>query len=423
MDAMKNTRKQVVVAGAGFAGLTAASLVKRGLGDGVNVTVYDRHAEFTFLPSLIWVPFGGRSLEDIQVRYEDALAPLDICFEQAEILRVDPAAKMIETELGKTSYDYLIVATGSEPNFAAVPGLGPDAGFTQSVLNARHAAMAARAWQEFLKNPGPVVIGAAQGASFLPAAYEFAFNLAYALRRGFLRHKVQITFVTPEPFLGHLGLGGVGRSRAALEWYFRHADIDWITDAELERVEEGKLRLRKGALHRSFERAGVGSSAAGSELEFAYAMIMPPLLGSEAVRLSGLGNERGYVATDEYGRDRHHPEILAAGVAAAISPSGAAAVPVPKSGYLSQTFARNAAKTVISAERGWAPVAATIYEKDLKCVLDAGDQGVVILSDHAYAPSLRRHPLLLPGWWGHWAKVAFERYYLWKVRTGRLHWP
>ena len=50
-----------------------------------------------------------------------------------------------------------------------------------------------------------------------------------------------ITFVTSEPYIGHLGLGGVGDSKSMLESELRDHDIKWITNAKTTKVEAGKM--------------------------------------------------------------------------------------------------------------------------------------------------------------------------------------
>lgn len=50
------------------------------------------------------------------------------------------------------------------------------------------------------------------------------------LRRRKLRNKVPMTFVTSAPYVGHMGLGGVGDSKTMLESAFRNHDIKWITN-------------------------------------------------------------------------------------------------------------------------------------------------------------------------------------------------
>ena len=73
--------------------------------------------------------------------------------------------------------------------------------------------MQASAFEEFCKKPGPIITGAVQGASCFGPAYEFTFILETELRRRKIRDKVPMTFVTAEPYIGHLGLDGVGDTK------------------------------------------------------------------------------------------------------------------------------------------------------------------------------------------------------------------
>jgi hypothetical protein len=114
-------------------------------------------------------------------------------------------------------------------------------GHTHSVCTVNHAEAFWAQYQDFVKNPGPVVIGAMPMASCFGPAYEFAFILDADLRKRKIRNKVPITFVTSEPYIGHLGLGGVGDSKSMLESEMRGHDIKWITNAKTTKVEAGKL--------------------------------------------------------------------------------------------------------------------------------------------------------------------------------------
>lgn len=69
-----------------------------------------------------------------------------------------------------------------------------------------HAESFWKDYQEFLKNPGPVVIGAMPMASCFWPGLRIAFILDTDLRKRKLRNKVPITFVSSEPYIGHLGL-------------------------------------------------------------------------------------------------------------------------------------------------------------------------------------------------------------------------
>jgi hypothetical protein len=58
-----------------------------------------------------------------------------------------------------------------------------------------------------VNHPGPVVVGATQGAACFGGAYEFVFNVAYHLKKQKL--KVPVSYVSAEPFAGHFGIGGL----------------------------------------------------------------------------------------------------------------------------------------------------------------------------------------------------------------------
>jgi len=51
------------------------------------------------------------------------------------------------------------------------------------------------------------VIGAMQNSAIIGPVYEFAFLLDADLRYRNIRDRVPITLITPEPYVGHLGLG------------------------------------------------------------------------------------------------------------------------------------------------------------------------------------------------------------------------
>ncbi len=336
----------------------------------------------------------------------------------------------METQTDSLRYDYLLIGTGPHVDFSAVEGLGPHGGYTQSICTADHAVQAGEAWQEFLKAPGPVIIGATQGAACFGAAYEFVFNIEYALRKAGVRDKVPITFVTAEPFAGHFGIGGLKWAQEMTEWFFRHTHIDWVLNAVIEKVTPNEVHFRQGSLHRARpsrdgDRAEPSDDLSGKTLPFKYAMIIPPFLGVEAIRKSGLGNERGFIVVDDYFRHTQYPNIFAAGVSVAVAPPSPcpAGCSVPKTGYISEVMAKYAARNIVASIEGKPLTPKPTTEVDAKCVLDAGNQGIIMLTDRVYAPSQRKVQLLIPGPWAHWTKVWFEKYFLWKMRTGRVNLP
>ena len=152
------------------------------LGEDVEVTVVSASDRFLFNPSLIWLPFGKRNAADITFGLGPTFDAHGIEFVHAEATAIDPAARTVATASHSYGYDYLVVATGFRNKFDVVPGLGPD-GYAQTITTLGDAERAGTAWRKCLDDPGPVVIGATQGASCFGAAYEFLFNTATSCAR------------------------------------------------------------------------------------------------------------------------------------------------------------------------------------------------------------------------------------------------
>ena len=175
-------------------------------------------------------------------------------------------------------YDFLVIATGPELAFDEIEGLGPHGGHTQSICHVDHAEHAGAAFEEFCKKPAPIITGAVQGASCFGPAYEYTFILETELRRSKIRDKVPMTFVTAEPYIGHLGLDGVGDTRGILESAMRDKHIKWICNARMKKTEAGKMTVE--------EVAEDGSVAKTHELPFGFAMMLPAFRGIGAVAAS-----------------------------------------------------------------------------------------------------------------------------------------
>jgi sulfide:quinone oxidoreductase len=399
--------KRVLVIGGNFGGLTAALELKYELGEDADITVVSASDRFLFNPSLIWLPFGKRSAGEISFPLEPVFAGHGIGFAHAEATAIDPATRTVSTTSGSHTYDYLIIATGYRNNFGIVPGLGPD-GYAQTITTLADAERAGAAWRKFLDEPGPVVIGATQGASCFGAAYEFLFNSSHQLRKAKLHDKVSLTFVTAEPFAGHFGIGGLPGGEKLLTMFFKKEGITARTGVAFEEVTGDRIKLTDG-----------------SAVPFRYAMVVPPFVGQDLVRSTpGLSDDKGYIPVDDTYQSKAYPEIYAAGIAAQVPVPWHTAVPIgiPKTGFPTESMAKVAARNIAAAIKGEPPVKHKDFaDMAAVCMLDAGNNGVMILADHMLPP--RKAAVMIPGPQTHAMKVAFEKYYLWKSRHGYVRLP
>jgi sulfide:quinone oxidoreductase len=401
------TRAKVVVLGGNFGGLTAALAVAHELHGDVDVTVTSPEDRFLFTPSLIWLPFGKRSAADITFPVEPTLTEHGIDFVHSAAFRIDPVAKVVDTGLRRLSYDYLVIATGYRNDLTAVPGLGPD-GPAATITTLADAERAGRAWRAFLNEPGDIVIGATQRAGCFGAAYEFLFNTAYQLRKAGLKRRTRITYVTAEPFLGHFGIGGLPHGETLLGLFLRKENIRAVTGVAMDHVDAGAVHL-----------------ADGRDLPFSFAMIVPPFLGQDVVRdTDALADANGFVRVRPTYQSEKYDDVYAVGVAAAVDVPWQTAIPVgvPKTGFPTEQQAHVAARNIAAQIRGEVPGEHKEFgEIPAVCVMDAGNNGVLILADRMLPP--RKHGVLIPGPQSHLMKLAFEKYFLWKNRHGYVQLP
>src|SRR5450830_914004 len=288
----------IVIMGAGLGGMPTAYELKAKLGNNHQITVINAVDYFQFVPSNPWLAVGWRKREAITFPIRPYLEKKGINFIAQPVTNIDAEHNAVQLANGDLlNYDYLVITTGPKLSFEEVPGSGPNGGHTHSICSVDHAEKTWDAYQEFLKEPGPVVIGAMPGASCFGPAYEFAFILDTDLRKRKIRNKVPITYVTSEPYIGHLGLGGVGDSKSMLESEMRNRHIKWITNAKTTKVEEGKMFVT--------EIDDRGNAHKEHEVGFKMAMMLPAFKGVPAVAaVANLCNPRGMVLIDEFQRSK-----------------------------------------------------------------------------------------------------------------------
>ena len=402
----------IVIMGAGIGGLPAAYEMQEKIRKADKVTVISDRETFQFTPSNPWMGVKWRDRKDIEFPLRSYLERKDIGFISTGVKRVHPEKNQLELNDGKTvTYDYLVIATGPKLAFEEVEGLGPHGGFTHSVCVVDHAMKSHDAWDDFTKNPGPIVVGAVQGASCFGPAYEYAFIMDTDLRRRKIRNKVPMTFVTAEPYIGHLGLGGVGDSKGILESAMRDHDIKWICNAKTTKVEAGKMYVT--------EHDDMGAEKKKHELPFAYSMMLPAFKGVDAVfGIEGLTQARGFIIVDKHQRNPKYKNIFAIGVCVAIPPAEVTPVPTgtPKTGYMIESMA---AATVnnISAELHGKPADKEATWNAI-CLADFGDTGAVFVALPQIPP--RNVNWVSEGKWVHVAKIAFEKYFIRKMKKGSV---
>ncbi len=349
----------ILVLGAGIAGMPAAYALKSQLGPKDEITVVSDKDHFDFVPSTPWIAMGWRNRPDISIPVAPHLDARGIHFIGSGVKALQPENNKVLLNNGETlSYDYLLIATGIEGNFDEVPGL---TGHTHSVLDIDQAEDTHAAYKEFVKNPGPLVVGAMQGSSILGPVYEFAFS----------------------------------------------SNINVICNARTLNVEANAIKIA--------EVDSAGHEKPSQTIPFSFSVYWPAFQGIAAVRTaSTLVNERGLIEVDEFLRSPSYPNIFAAGVCIArgMVDKTPLAVGAPSSVYSIQ----NEVKTVVAnmlAQMQGKPLTSNIPQR-AHWLSDMGDNGAAYLSEPQVP--LRDINWLKQGRWVHIAKGEFEKYFINKIQ-------
>ncbi len=395
-------RKRIVIVGTNFAGYTAAIELKEMVGDNHDVIVVANTHKFLFFPSLIWYPFGLREAKDITFDVWPIYDAHGIEFIEDEVMDFDLDNNKVNVKFhDPISYDYVMIGTGPKVDYDYIPGLREH---SYSIVGLDVAQHAREGWQKFLKDPGPVVIAAAQGAACFGAAYEFLFNSRYQIAKNKLKDVAPLTYITSEPYAAHFGIGGFGNAQKMCEWMFKHYNIDYKLNSTIKEVKADGVLLEDGTF-----------------VESKYTMVMPRFVGVDAVRNTpGLANAAGFIEVDDTYQHPKYKNVFAAGVAVHVAPPEETEVPcgVPKTGYPTEQMAKTAVKNIVADIKGLPFKAEKFDDVAAYCIMDTGNMGMMIVGDKMLNP--REHEFIIPGPEAHWAKLAFEKYFLWSRRRAKV---
>src|SRR4030067_3150209 len=198
---------KIVILGAGIGGQVASDLLSKKLGENHDIVLIDKNSQYSFPPSFLWVAMGWREPAQI-TRNMNKLKKKNVKYVNAEVIKIAPAERTVETSAGKFVYDYLVIALGADLDTDAIPG------FSKSAYHA-YSLEAAMEFREQIRrfSGGNIVIGISSLPFKCPAApYETAFLLDYYFKQRKLRDKVELQFFTPESLPMPVAGPGVGNA-------------------------------------------------------------------------------------------------------------------------------------------------------------------------------------------------------------------
>ena len=231
---------RIVILGAGFGGLAAATLLRGQLSQEHSIIVIDRKREFMMGLVNLWILHGDRKLEDAQA----PLAGLDakgIEYLNDEVAAIDAKGKSVKCKShGKMSYEYLVIALGSE--------LAPErvAGFVGRGYNLYDAPQVPPLREKLLSMKKGRVAVCIMGMPYKcpPAPYEASLLIHDMLERNGTRKEIEMDVYAPAPIA--LPVAGPEVSREVVAIIERHG-IHFHASHKLKTVSD-TLEFENGAV-------------------------------------------------------------------------------------------------------------------------------------------------------------------------------
>lgn len=186
--------KTILVLGGGVGGIVVANELNRKLSHQHRVVLVEKNSEHYFAPSFLWLMTGDREADKIKSPVK-SLTRSGVEVIHAEAKQIDITAKTVHTSQGTISYDYLVLALGTEFVPESIPGLS-DAAY--SFYSFEEAKRLHETLKQFDGRKIALVV------SSLPykcpgAPHEAAMLIADFFKRRGVKDDIEINLYTPEP--------------------------------------------------------------------------------------------------------------------------------------------------------------------------------------------------------------------------------
>ena len=369
---------RIVILGSGFAALTTIRQLRR-LQVDAGITVVSPRNELVYLPSLVWLPSGERSGDDLRIPLAGFFQRMRVHWHAGSVLQVLDGGRRVVTDHGELDNDILVVAAGGR-YLRKLPGIEhaliPCEGIASAeAIRDRLAAM----------DGGTIAVGFASnpkepGAVRGGPMFEFLFGIDTLLRRQGRRDRFKLVFFNPSKEPGQrLGPTAVRRMLARMH----ELDIETHLGHKPVRFEADKVVPE------------------GGEFPADLILFMPGLTGPAWLDDSELPrSEGGFVAADEHCRAGGLDQVYVAGdIGSYPGPDWMA-----KQAHQADLQAGAVAANIAAGLRGDA--ATHGFKTELACIVDTLDAGLLVYRSESRTFTLPRSRLL------HWLKRKFEGRYL-----------
>jgi len=369
----------ISIIGSGFAALTAVKTL-RAQRPHVKITLISPTAEMVYYPSLIWIPTGKRTGDQLRIDITAFLKRMDVSHISASVTGISDLGRTVHTSAGDVRNDGLIVASGGR-FMKKLPGIEHAIALCEGISAAEQIRDRIHAMRE---KGGTIAFGFASNPNEQAAMrggpmFELLFGLDNWMREQGIRDRFTFTFFAPTQRPGQrLGDQAVDRILSMMA----KKDVSTHLGHKLVRFEENKVVTE------------------GEEFHADLILFMPGMTGPAWADNAGIPlSSGGFLPANAHAQVQGLERVYVAG------DSGSYPGPewLPKQAHMADLQAATAAENLI-AELDSQSVEKK-FKVELVCIMDMHNKAVLVWRDE-------KRNFMIPCRLLHWAKQGFEWWYL-----------
>lgn len=380
--------KTILVLGAGTGGIITAEELSKKFGNNgetnrVKIILFEKEEKNVFAPSLLWLMVGKRRPEQI-FRKTQKIAGVNIEVVIGEIVNVNPEQISVTAKGKEYKGDYMVVSLGVEQ-------------VTEYDLNKYgydfYTLDGATKFNEKIQHfkGGKIAVLVSSLPFKCPAApYEASLLVQSNIRKKGLSNKTEVSLYTPEPMpMAVAGKELSGSVRQMVEM----KGIKYHPEHQLISATDKSLTFSNG-----------------TTADYDLLTYTPKHQCPSVIRKTALVGKSGWIEVDRNTMETTFPNVYAIGDITFIPLE--MGKPLPKAGVFAHYQAETVARSVAQKIKGKTPD--KTFNGEGECFLELGDGKAGYAGGNFYGSPLPIVNMKKPGYFFHWKKVLFEKYWFFK---------